>query len=532
VNGPVDVIGAVGARVTIGGRFTTLDGLAAAGSAAVDATTGARIAWTATAPGGPGFTDGEWFYWTAGAPPSGPFYTERYSLATGALDPAWRLTGGRFSVSAVSGQTLFLGTSSGAAAIDRRTARLRWFTPGPAVTALAVSGDTLFAFGFNQVTTYDVATGAPIGTLPASFPASATVADGRLLVAETLPPPTFAPNRGLVARRFDGGGTTWLPRVSTELIGGPSEMLAALGDVVVAGGTFGARSPEALQGLAVYDRRPSPAPASLRARPAGPATEFTWDPPAQVPAGGYVLEAGQGPGMVAATIPLGAVTRYATVVPPGRYYVRVRTAGAAGGVEEVSNEILVNGGCTVAPPPPARFRVVLFGAALDSASFAWDAPDALVSTYTLVAGSAPGRADIASIPFSGASTGFTYASAIPPGTYYLRVRATNACGTSADSAELRLTIGAGDLPLVPLGLTVSTTGGPTTLSWTPVAGVTGYVLEAGSDIGLSDLAAVPLGPVAAFSVPPVPSGVYVLRVRAVNAAGTSGPSNEVVLRVP
>ena len=531
-NGPVDVIGASGSRVTIGGRFTTLDGLAAAGSAAVDATTGTRLAWSATVPGVPGFTDGEWFYWTAGASPSGPFTTERYSLTTGALDAGWRLAGGRFRVSAVSGQTLFLGASTGAAAVDRRTARLRWFTPGPAVTALAVSGDTLFAFGFNEVTTYDVTTGAPIGTLPALSPTSATVADGRLLVSEAFPPTTFAPNRGLVARRFDGAGANWAPRVTPELIGGPSETLVTLGDVVVAGGTFGTRIPEALLGLAVYDRRPSPSPANLRARPAGPVTEFTWEPPAQTPAGGYVLEAGTASRMTAVTVPLGAATRFSTVVPTGRYYVRVRTSGAAGGVEEVSNEILVTGGCTAPPAPPSRFRAVLLGAARDSATFAWDAPDALVSSYTLVAGSAPGRADIASIPLSGSADGFTYASAIPSGTYYLRISASNACGQSADSAELRLTIGAGDLPLVPLGLTTASAGGVTTLSWTPVAGVTGYVLEAGSDIGLSDLAVVPLGPSAAFTVPPVPSGVYVVRVRAVNAAGTSGPSNDVVLRVP
>ncbi|MFN7978803.1 MAG: hypothetical protein U0P30_11735 [Vicinamibacterales bacterium] len=65
-----------------------------------------------------------------------------------------------------------------------------------------------------------------------------------------------------------------------------------------------------------------------------------------------------------------------------------------------------------------------------------------------------------------------------------------------------------------------------------MAGATGYVLEAGSDIGLSDLAAVPRGPGATVIVPPVPRGGEVVRVRAVNAAGASGPSNEVVLRVP
>lgn len=66
----------------------------------------------------------------------------------------------------------------------------------------------------------------------------------------------------------------------------------------------------------------------------------------------------------------------------------------------------------------------------------------------------------------------------------------------------------------------------------PVPGVTGYVLVAGSDIGLADLAVVPLGSAPGFAVPPVPSGVDVLRVRAVNGAGTGPPSADLVLRVP
>ncbi|MFN7978805.1 MAG: hypothetical protein U0P30_11745 [Vicinamibacterales bacterium] len=68
-DGPVDVLGAVPGRVTIGGRFD-LDGLAAAGSAAVDASSGVRLAWAATAPGSPSFSDGEWFYWAVGLQPS------------------------------------------------------------------------------------------------------------------------------------------------------------------------------------------------------------------------------------------------------------------------------------------------------------------------------------------------------------------------------------------------------------------------------------------------------------------------------
>lgn len=534
-DGPVDVLAAVPGRVTVGGRFATVDGQPAKGYAAIDALSGAVLPMSL--PESPAllfadrarFADSEWFYWSWQLP-TGPILTGRYSLATGREDPSWRLVGLSAAVWAVDGDVLYLGSSLGVTAVDRRTARVRWSVPGPAVTALASSGDTVFAYGYSGLSTYDARTGASIGVVYGPSAAqSAVVVDGRLLATEGALNPDGSVS-GLMARRLDGAASTWTPGLTHQLIGGPKDTIAVRGDVVVAGGIFGARAPQALVGLAAFDRRGSPAPAALRARPDGPVTTFTWDPAAQAPAGGYVLEAGLQPGQVAAVLPLGAVTRFSTVVPPGTFYVRVRTAGAAGGREEVSNEILVTGGCASPPPPPSGLSAVLVGASLDRVNFSWHAPDALVSSYVFVAGSASGRADFV-LPLQGSSTGFAYASAIPPGTYYVRVRATNACGTSVDSAELRLTIGAGDLPLVPLGLTLSTAGGATTLSWTPVAGATGYVLEAGTDVGLSDLAALPLGPAATFSVPPVPNGVYVLRVRAVNAAGTSGPSNEVVLRV-
>lgn len=533
-NGAVAVMGASGGRVTVGGAFTTMDGQPAARGAALDATTGTLLPWTPTAPGTASFTDGEWFYWAVGPQPSGPFVTERYALSTGALDPAWRLAFGAGGSWAVDGQVLYSGSSLGLAAIDRRTARLRWFARGRVVTGLAVSGDTLFTYGVVEgLATHDARSGALLATYATPTARAVSVADGRVLAIEALPPVGFTPQAGLMARRFDGTGSAWNPAGARELIGGPAEMIAPLGNVVVAGGLFGARAPQARLGLAAFDRQGAPAPSALRARPSGPATEFTWDPPAGAPSGGYVLEAGVSPGQTIAALPLGNVTRFSTIVPPGRFFVRVRTSGAVGGNEEVSNEILVSGGCTAAPPPPVNFGVVLFGAGLDRATFSWSAPEAVVSSYTLVAGSAPGLADIASIPLSATSTGLTYASAIPPGTYYVRVRAANACGQSAFTPNLRMTIGAGvDVPLAPLNLT-ATGGAATQLTWTPPAGaVTGYVLEAGSDVGLADLATVALGPTPSFTVPPIPSGVYVLRVRAVNAAGTGPPSADLVLRVP
>ena len=529
-DGPVSVIGAAAGRVTVSGQFTTINGSAAVSGAALDPVSGALVPWAPTRPGSATFVDDTWMYWAAGPAPSGPFALERYDLASGARDDSWRLPAAASGVA--DGDTLYLAVNGGLAAVDRRTAHVRWFSATANVRRVAVNGDTIYADGgLFGLTTHDARTGVLMTSQFSGSGATAlAVADGRLFVNGS--DPNVPGSRGLVALTLDGRSTAWQPGVAPSLIADARSGFLPTGDALVAFGSFGRYLAPALQGLAVYPLDGARGPTALRARPRGPATEFSWTAPASAPAGGYVLEAGTAPGATALAVPLGGATTYSAVVPPGTYYVRVRTA-ASGGSGEVSNEVRVTGGCVVAPPPPTNVGVVLLGSNLDRAIFSWTAPEAFVSSYTLVAGSAPGRADIASIPFSGAATGVTYASAIPPGTYFVRVRAANACGQSAFSPDLRMTIGAGvDVPLAPLNLT-ATPGAVTQLTWTPPPGaITGYVLEAGSDVGLADLATVALGPTPAFTVPPIPSGVYLLRVRAVNAAGMGRPSADLVLRVP
>jgi hypothetical protein len=80
----------------------------------------------------------------------------------------------------------------------------------------------------------------------------------------------------------------------------------------------------------------------------------------------------------------------------------------------------------------------------------------------------------------------------------------------------------------------SVAGGSVTLSWMLPAGVTmGTVVEAGSAPGLSNLAALPVAAGStAVTVPNVPAGTYYVRLRALNAAGPSAPSNEITVVVP
>lgn len=90
-------------------------------------------------------------------------------------------------------------------------------------------------------------------------------------------------------------------------------------------------------------------------------------------------------------------------------------------------------------------------------------------------------------------------------------------------------------PQAPLLAPPVVTGNAVALSWGLPAqstAVTGYQLEAGSQPGLAVLLTSALGPVPSFAAGGVPPGRYYVRVRAVNANGTSVPSNEVVVTVP
>ena len=90
------------------------------------------------------------------------------------------------------------------------------------------------------------------------------------------------------------------------------------------------------------------------------------------------------------------------------------------------------------------------------------------------------------------------------------------------------------VPGVPTALSATVSGSTVTLQWNaPSSGTaTSYVLEAGSVAGASNAARADTGNSATtLVVPNVPAGVYYVRVRAANAAGLGGTSNEIVVVV-
>jgi hypothetical protein len=79
-----------------------------------------------------------------------------------------------------------------------------------------------------------------------------------------------------------------------------------------------------------------------------------------------------------------------------------------------------------------------------------------------------------------------------------------------------------------LTLQSSVSGSTVTFNWTPLNGVAGYRIEAGSSPGLSDLATLTVPATTTYSVPNVPAGIYYVRLRAL---GSDVVSNEVTVSV-
>jgi predicted phage tail protein len=252
----------------------------------------------------------------------------------------------------------------------------------------------------------------------------------------------------------------------------------------------------------------------------------------------YTIEAGSAPGLSdLAQLVTGTPRTTLDVpnVPAGTYWVRVRGSNAAGigaPSQDVSIVMGAASGCVGLPAAPVLLTPVISGL---NVSLTWNPPalGALPTSYVLMAGSTTGHSNLAHFTIGGAATSF--AASAPPGLYYVRVAAANACGVGLASNEVVFTLGA-DLPGAPTNLVSSVgNGGAVSLSWNaPLSGAppTAYVVEAGSASGLSDLATVSTGaPVTTFAAT-APPGAYYVRVRAVNGAGPGSPSPEVLVIVP
>ena len=187
-----------------------------------------------------------------------------------------------------------------------------------------------------------------------------------------------------------------------------------------------------------------------------------------------------------------------------------------------------------APTAPVNLGAIVTG---NTVALSWTAPSTgtPATSYLVLASLSPGGAPIAFLPTQ--TTALTV-TGVPNGVYCVTVRAINADGASGPSNEVIVVVPGGGgscnaAPDAPTNFAATVVGNNVTLGWAAPAGgcpPTGYVIQAGSAPGLTDLAVLNVGAVTTLAVV-APPGTYYARVLALNAFGASAPSAEIIVTV-
>jgi hypothetical protein len=319
----------------------------------------------------------------------------------------------------------------------------------------------------------------------------------------------------------------------------PAAGLAGSGGITLTA-TDGAASGSATPvELLVVSSLPAPnAPSSASASAVQLQATIVWLPATTgARAASYVVEIGASPGATAASYTVNAAeTSYSLSLTDGTYFGRVRAVNGTGSSGPSPEFTVSVGSAALIPGPPGSFAVTTTGI---SAMFSWTAPTtgAAPAQYVIEAGSEAGLTNVAEIQTPNNLPWFTV-PAVPPGTYFVRVRGRTAAGTGPPSQELMLVMGPNgrctELPGPPVLLTPTVSGNYVSLSWT--AATTGsaadsYLVYAGSQPGASNLAAIDTRSAATSFDALAPNGVYFVRVVGRNACGNGPVSNEIRLTV-
>ncbi len=187
---------------------------------------------------------------------------------------------------------------------------------------------------------------------------------------------------------------------------------------------------------------PAP-PRGLAARASGAAVTLTWKDDQGCEGRRFKLLVGTRSGVAN----IGAMPQLdptlTTVLPAGEYFVRVITE-TLGGVSAPSNEVrIVGGGACPLPAVPLtlsagvdnRVLTLQWDAANRAAAEAVDA--ATPFTYVLEAGLAQGASNLG---VHQVGRGTTVSMPVPPGRYFVRVRAASACGLGPASNDVTVTV--------------------------------------------------------------------------------------------
>jgi YVTN family beta-propeller protein/autotransporter-associated beta strand protein len=277
--------------------------------------------------------------------------------------------------------------------------------------------------------------------------------------------------------------------------------------------------------------RPSP-PQVVLVNPVGSGLAVTWTAP-DTPPLYYAVAWGTAYGRADLALQLvpGSASRLdIAAVPNGTYFFRVYAVGAGGvGTASVDFGLTVTTGTSV-PGPPLAIQATATGG---SVTASWSVPSLGVAPtlYEVRIGSTLGGSDIASVTTIDRSL-TQNASA---GTYWVQSRASNG-SVGAWSAPVQVTVGTGACsaaPSAPTLLPVMTPSGQLTFTWLPSgATATQYQLQLSPGAGLAANQFVAVAGTGTSYVARVSGISGAARIVAMNACGTSAPSNEMPFIVP
>lgn len=178
------------------------------------------------------------------------------------------------------------------------------------------------------------------------------------------------------------------------------------------------------------------------------------------------------------------------------------------------------------PSNPSNLVATVSGS---SVALSWTGSSAPPAMYIVQAGYSAGDT-VVTLPVDGLTT--QLAVTAPAGTYFVRVVAQNAEGQSLASNEVIVTVDADTgcaLPAAPVNVRGTVKDSELYLAWNNVAGAASFIVQAGVSPGTT----FQTFPVTARTLnASVGAGTFYVRVVAVNACGSSGPSEEIALTFP
>jgi hypothetical protein len=339
------------------------------------------------------------------------------------------------------------------------------------------------------------------------------------------------------AYSFKRVGTSWF--LHEQLVASDAEVQSGIGvagNTVIAGAPhFGSRfedtflvGPGAAYVFALSDTLPNQPPGAptLTASASGSIVNLSWTPATGPSAVSFIVEAGSAPGLSNVfNGNVGNTTQLSAPAPPGTYYVRVRGVNAFGtGAASIERVVAVGG----VPGTPTVTSALESGGILNVAWLAGSGNAAtshrldFYSGSTLVASMTVGAATTAAIP-------------VPPGTrgnYGVRVTALNGAAASPASALFAFTLGTPCTAPASPSISGGVVGGTASVTWTPVAGATAYVLSAGTTQGGTQyMAPTQMGTNTGASASGLSAGFTAwVRVVAVNACGQQSAPADFLVR--